>query len=641
MKDLPGTIYKFRMDDDDRPTIGGPVSWPPIWTLPTILLATSVVLLRYWGSSAWNLGDGALHYLQARWAPHHAHLFFDRWAKPVFVVIGTGFAQFGPLGLVILDALVAAATAICIVCILGQGRRLAVWLVPIMLFFSIQYFTVVISGLTEPLFGLISILCVLLLLRGRYMASMALLSFTPFIRPEWVVLLPVLVSWAVLHRQWRALPVLALGPFLYAVTGWLVLKGRFLYFAKDPYQGSTLYPPGPWDHFVTQASIVLGEPLLAMAWICLPVLIVLYLRDKAQRANHLAILVLAVLPTIGIWAVHSYAYWAGGHASAGLLRVLATATPLTVLFVAYTLLHGTRRWLGHRQALALGLVTIGYLVWAQDDLRFRIPLPSPANTEQRMVETAVADAMAHARPGGRMGAVHPYFSVVADIDPWEGSNGGTDATRVATLEIGDLFEWDREYAAPGTAPVEDLLADDRLSVVAMHGEGMGWRYPPLAFWVFQRSSIPQAFSADTLADLVGRPTELARLWNDPFPCPDDIQAVLCGLESEFPLTFNALPVSPDSNTVLAEWILVLDLEATEVNGSTGLVAACSVAPAPGQPSIFYEEEGLVPGANAITFRLGGSLLDKTLGLMIWNKGHRPYKIKALRLVRRCRYGTSN
>lgn len=611
------------------------------WLVPSIILATLLVGLRLWGSSAWDLGDGALHYLQARWAPQHAHLFFDRWAKPVYVLLGTAFAQFGPLGMVVFDALLAVATATLIACILGQGRRQAVWLVPIMLFFSVQYFKVVISGLTEPLFGLASILCVLLLLRSRYAASMALLSFTPFIRPEWVVLLPVLVSWTVLHRQWRALPLLALGPVLYAATGWLVLQGRFLYFAKDPYQGSTLYPSGPWDHFVSQASIVLGEPLLAMACICLPILIALYLSDRPLRNDHLAILVLAVLPTIGIWAAHSYAYWAGGHASAGLLRVLSTATPLTVVFVAHTLLHATRRWFGDRQALTLGLVTIGYLAWAQDDLRFRIPLPARADTEQRMVEAAAADAKAHAGAGIHIRAAHPYFSVVADIDPWSGSSEVVGAMGLPKLQIGDLFEWDREYAAPGSARVEDLLADDGLSVVAMHGEGMGWGYPPLALWIFQRSSAPQTYSVDTMADLAVRPTELARLWNDPFPCPDDTEAALCGSESEFPLTFNTFPVSSGSNTVLAEWQLVLDLEANAVNGSTGLVAVCSITSSPGQPSMFYEEEGLVSGANTITFRMGGSLLDETLELMIWNKEQRPYKVKALRLVRHCRYRSSN
>lgn len=49
----------------------------------------------------------------------------------------------------------------------------------------------------------------------------------------------------------------------------------------------------------------------------------------------------------------------------------------------------------------------------------------------------------------------------------------------------------------------------------------------------------------------------------------------------------------------------------------------------------------MPGANTITFRMGGSLLDETLELMIWNKEQRPYKVKALRLVRHCRYRSSN
>lgn len=430
-----------------EPPAAGIVNKRWLWSaLPSLLLAILAVLIRLGGTSAWDLGDGALHYLQARWAPWHAYLFFDRWAKPVYVVLGTAFAQWGPAGMVVFDALLAAATAITILTLIGPDRKRAAWLVPIMLFGSIQYFKVVVSGLTEPLFGLASVLAVLLLFRRRYTAAMALLSFTPFIRPEYVVLAPMLVLWTAYKRQWKALPWLALGPVLYMLAGRAMLGERFLNFARDPYEDNTLYPPGGWDNFLVQAADILGEPLLILFLLCLPVMALLWSKDRTRRPAYQAIMVLVLAPVVGIWAIHSYAYWAGGHGSAGLLRVLATATPLTVLFVAYTLFHAARHWEIKRPALLFGLFTLGYFAWAQDDLRYRLPLPARPTTEQLMVEAAMKDAMAQIGPGGRIATAHPYSAVLVGHDPWAPDHAGSDYLDLATLELGDILEWNSEYA---------------------------------------------------------------------------------------------------------------------------------------------------------------------------------------------------
>ena len=64
----------------------------------------------------------------------------------------------------------------------------------------------VMAGMTEPLFGLLTVLVVSLLLLDRPVAAAVVASLTPFSRPEYIVFLPMVMAWLTLQRQWRALP---------------------------------------------------------------------------------------------------------------------------------------------------------------------------------------------------------------------------------------------------------------------------------------------------------------------------------------------------------------------------------------------------------------------------------------------------
>src|SRR4051812_29644308 len=86
-------------------------NFPVLATLSVMVLlfAVSCVLPN---SATGDSGDSVLHYLYSHYAPKHPELFFDHWAKPLFVMLSATFASFGFNGLVAFNIICAALTSL-------------------------------------------------------------------------------------------------------------------------------------------------------------------------------------------------------------------------------------------------------------------------------------------------------------------------------------------------------------------------------------------------------------------------------------------------------------------------------------------------------------------------------------------------
>lgn len=600
--------------------------------LLALAMTTILVGVRLAGTSAWDLGDGALHYLQARYAPLHPHLFFDRWAKPLYVLLGSPFARIGPVGLVLFNGVIAGVTAWTIIASIDRCPTFLKWLVPIMLLGSTQYFRVAISGMTEPLFGLLSVACVCLMMKDRPGAAMAILSLTPWSRPEYVVFAPIMIGWVIAQGRWLSLSWLGLGPALYFIPGALLFQDGLWAYSKDPYQGNTDYPAGALGHFIRSAPMVLGEALLAVLIGALVLGAVQYTRDPHRRPELRTIVVLALLPVLAIWAVHSYAYWAGGHASAGLLRVLATAAPLTVLFVAHVLRSLTID-LGPRWTVVAGCaVVLGYAVWAQDDLRYKLRLPAQANVEQLLVERSATDAMAHMAPGSRVFFMHPYFALKVGLDPWAvGTTGRTWEVPQETLRPGDLVMWDPEYGpVDQRISSEELLADKRLALISLHTGGTAWGHRPYGAWLFGYTTMAPRWRTDTITDLVRRiGLEHWSTGRDQLRTQAPMRVTA---KDEFPVRFPMLPACTEAH-VLTRWELAVRVRSSD--GPARNLFHVVLSNPDGGATDLYQETGMGPGENRIDLLLGASADHGGPNLYLWNKDRQAFVVEDLRLVRHC------
>ncbi|MBK8340366.1 MAG: hypothetical protein IPK99_10435 [Flavobacteriales bacterium] len=598
-------------------------------------LCVMILALRLLGSSAWDLGDGALHYLQARHSWQHAHLFFDQWAKPLYVLFGSSFAQLGAWGMALFNTVVAGATAMLLIALFRERPAIVRWAVPILLLGSTQYFRMVISGMTEPLFGLVTVLCVYFLMRERWAWAMVTLSLSPWARPEYIAFAPFAVAFVFYHRQLRALLWLLPVPLLYLATGLLVLGEKFWLFAKDPYLGNSAYGHGPVDHFLVKSPDILGFPLLCLAALAVPVLVMLFWRDAQRRAQHATIIWLAALPVLGIWIIHSYAYWAGGHASSGLIRVLATTVPLTVLFTGHAwgalLPTRPRRW----HTLAGGIAVLALALWVQDDLRFRIPLPAQADTEQRQVALAASETRPHLQPGVRIVSGHPYFAEALGLDVWDSTRAMNqqelDPTSPgARLKPGDLLVWDHQYLGDdGRFDVQVLLDDPSLTLLNCNSGGSAWGKYPFMICVFQRSESPEHWTTDTIADLSRGLAVNVR--TNGLGCGSDTLALLCSNGDEFPVTFKPLVACTDSDPY-TEWIISYRLKLGD-QGTKGLHFVFTEQV--GDSTTSYHQIDFGAEVGEVRFPVGRAPRDALRGIYLWNESGATFSADQLCLVRRC------
>lgn len=597
-------------------------------------LALLMVLIRMAGTSAWDLGDGALHYLQVRYAPAHTELFFDRWAKPVYVLLSTAFAQLGPLGMVVFNALIAWLTVWGIISLVGRGSRTVAWMVPVLLFTSTQYFLVVVSGLTEPLFGLLSIACLWLLWRERYTPAMILLSFAPWIRPEYVVFAPMVILWVLYVRKLKALPWLLFGTAVYFSLGWAIWKERLLHFAKDPYEGGADFGTGPLHHFLSSATEILGPVLLLLACAALIVLPVLWWRQPERRKEHSFIILLTMLPSLGIWAIHSYAYWAGGHASGGLLRVLSTAAPITVLFVAYTgasLLHAVSSRLVHRLVLVLAVVAGG---WAVFDLQQRLDLPAKASFEQQLVERAASLAGEHIGPGEKIYTMHPYFAQVLDLDLADTARSGRvwDAD-LDRLQLGDMLVWDPKYGPDSVRQLwQTLLDDQRFALLSMDLESAGPWKPPFGVWLFERSNAPQPWTQDSIIDLNGGLGESKLEWKGEPRTQYGTSAPYSVLGLEYPLDIKGLKACA-TGEVLNEWVIDTHIEVSDGPPDARFIWVFTTMEE--RLPMVTLEHSIYAGGSQTKFHQGARLNDRPMRIYLWNIDRASFVLRDLRLTRRC------
>ncbi|MCC7501015.1 MAG: hypothetical protein IT229_00705, partial [Flavobacteriales bacterium] len=303
-----------------------------------VSLGIVLVLLHEANDGLLEMGDGVQHYQIARFSWRHPELFLDLWGKPLYTLLASPFAQFGHAAVAVFNAVVAVATGLIGIRALRSAGGGAQLLIPVLVLLAPQYMMMVMAGMTEPLFGLVAVLVVLLLLMDRPVAAAVVASLTPFSRPEYIVFLPMVMAWFVLQRQWRALPWCLAGPVLFALIAAVVHGDPLWFWSHDPYgYAGNVYGSGPLNYFVSRAEMVYGRPLLTFGVSALVLWPLVHWKDPDERRTHRLMLLTAALPTLAIVAVHSVLWWKGWRGSAGLLRTLVTSIPLAALFATYTL----------------------------------------------------------------------------------------------------------------------------------------------------------------------------------------------------------------------------------------------------------------------------------------------------------------
>ena len=426
-------------------------------------LAGVVTMLVFDGTG--DDGDSIMHYLFARYAPTHPVLFFNHWAKPVFVILAAPFAQFGFNGIKFFNLLV---TLFAIFLTYRTAETIGIRNAPvaiILMIFMPLYYVLTFSGLTEPLFALFLISSVFLALSGKGMPAALVVSFIPFVRSEGLIILALFAVWFLSRKEWKNLALLATGHVVFSLAGSFFYNDILWVFTRNPYITDATYGSGNLLHFVQQLNYVIGIPvyILLVAGLIRYILAAFLKKFPVRSAEVLLIPVMF----LAYFLAHTLFWYFGWFHSMGLKRVLLGVAPLMALialrginFLAEELPEGKRI-----PRLAIGGILLAWVV--------AFPFTHNPAAVQWDREMRLSGSQTLAK--GVAGYLHtvpvspqatfffnaPYLSVVLNIDPFDKSRvRELSRTSLEGLNPGDLVIWDSWFSV-----TEATISLDELSRV--------------------------------------------------------------------------------------------------------------------------------------------------------------------------------
>lgn len=604
-------------------------------------LAVWYVLVAIDSAGVADMGDGVQHHLIARWAQLHPHLLLDHWGKPLFTLLALPFAQFGLDAMAVFNAVLAALTCwVALLALRGAGGY-AQLSFPLLVMLGPLYRHEVVAGMTEILFGAMTVVVLWLLLRERWVLAAVVASFTPLSRPEFIVFVPVVASWLCVRRRWKALPFLATGLAIYSLIAWIALDDALWYWNRDPYPVRAVYGSGdPW-HFVDAMHAITGRPLMvlfAAAFLLWPLV---WRSDREHRRVHLLLLIVAAGSALLILGLHSFLWARGLKGSAGLTRVVVTGVPLAGIFTAFTLARAATVWLKERTLRAdLGaLLFAGVACWSWADLQLNRIFPIRPNVDQEVLDAAGEMVHRYASQGRKVHSTHPYMGVKSGVDPFDPDRyitlWGTDGFDHRFNE-GDLIFWESQFGPNENGiPLDALLGDPKFNVLGFwaprdgHAVLGGHRYE---LFLFERRDSRIAAVVDTLLSDRGPSAEVwARA--DTLACQDG-ERHWCFGEGEFPVEIVIPSAGPD--------VLFDDFEVTGSIRLSGEGQEVNIVYGQklGDPHIRYEAKRLKNGS--FVFHARAVPLDPEVKQLIYlyNVDKRPFRVDGFTAVRKRWAGSS-
>lgn len=281
-------------------------------------------------------GDNIVHYYFARYSPLDPIRFLDLWAKPVFTLLASPFAQFGFAGMKLFNALAGWFSAVLVFKSAQKLKLPFPWLAPVFLFFAPTYFTLLFSGYTEPLFGLFLILMFYLVLQEKYIAAALLASFMPFVRTEGVMFIAILAAFLLWQKSWKALPFLLTGSIVFSLIGWFSGKDLLWIITSVPYKVHSNYGSGTLTHYAEQWLLTVGVPLTISS---VAGIFIMSYRLLSPGSGKDVLLprekTLLLVMFLANFMFHTLTWYLGLFTAFGLIRLMVPLVPLQALFSIY------------------------------------------------------------------------------------------------------------------------------------------------------------------------------------------------------------------------------------------------------------------------------------------------------------------
>ena len=435
------------------------------YALPLILLLfaglSTYIIASFNGTGGG--GDSILHFLFAKYAPKHPELYFNHWAKPLFTLLSSPFAQLGFTGIKIFNAVISLAT-LYFTCKIAETLQLKnALLAAIMLITSPLFLLLTFSGLTEPLFALFVAMGSFFATKKQLLLAAIIVSFLPFVRSEGLIIAGVFALYFLIKKQWKPLPFLLLGHLIYSIAGYFTYHDFLWVFTKIPYSNmNENYGSGNLNHFAVQLMFVVGVPIYALFWV--GSLVVLW--KSITKKTSLETTFFIGISFFTFFLAHTLFWYFGLFNSMGLKRVFIGVAPLIALaaligynFIVEELLADKRIPKQFLQRFLILYILIFPFTSNPAALKWNKSL-SISKTQECALE--IRDYFnSHSEQKKRFIFIDPYLSEALQIDHFDPQERiELNAGNLKVLHTGDIVIWDNWFALIERGITKQTLLND-------------------------------------------------------------------------------------------------------------------------------------------------------------------------------------
>lgn len=476
---------------------------------PLLLLLVSFFIfffcISFFSETTFDVGDGIRHYLVSRYSWKHPDLFLYSWGKPVYTLLSSPFSQFGLIGANVFNILCGIGSAYFTYKIALKLKLGIPLLVLPFLLFSTAYFPTLNSGLTEPLFGFVLIVCILLMLEKRYLLACSIASFLPFVRTEGNLLLPLFFLVLVYRKQILFTPFLALGTLIYSFVGYFYF-GDFLWIInQNPYNGEnkSFYGSGELFHFITNYNFIWGAALAILFVFGLLAIFFKGFQSIKNKEVSKSLMPEEVLLIFGAFAIyfiaHSIMWWKGMANSLGLLRVLAGVMPCSAIICLRGFNFAMPPFIQEKKSVFYFLIFV-VLFFVIRNPFIQDYFPYKLNFAEKTIRNTGEWYKTSPFVDKKIYSLHPYLVYQLDVDPYNsnkiselwGLYPSIKKAGIAIVPDSSIIFWDSHFGPNECQIPKDSILNDSNFVLIEHfkpeKEFLTFAGDPFEILVFTKNS---------------------------------------------------------------------------------------------------------------------------------------------------------
>lgn len=441
--------------------------------LLSLLVFVTLLFIGINTNTTGDAGDSVTHYLFSHYSFKYPQFFFHHWAKPVFVLLTSPFAQFGFKGIIVFNCICVTLSALLTYYTAKNLKIKNSWLVFVVILLSPLYFKLTFSGLTEYLFSLFLIYGIYLITKTKHFLGIIIISFLPLIRSEGLLILGVFGLYYLINKKFKLLPLLLTGQLIYTIAGAFYYEDILWVINRIPYASlGSPYGKGELLDFVHRLNYVIEKPIYVLLAIGSLSILYSFFRHGLKNSNYIKEL-LILGSFLALFIAHTLFWWLGIFNSMGLPRVLIAVIPVIAIISLIGVQTITDRIKNTKinYLILIGItVIICYYPFTHRPEGVVFKKDMFVLEENRLIDEEVAPFLKKNLPSYSNNTTyfsHPYLSMSLDIDYFDSKkHRDMDFLLTDQLEKGTIIIWDEWFSVmEGKVNLEVLTEDESFELI--------------------------------------------------------------------------------------------------------------------------------------------------------------------------------